>query len=100
MPWLHRDPHDGPLHRRHGRGTREGNMRGADWKNGNSRRDCRRGRVALFRLCWICCRQRHGNRWRSNHSIRTKNVMEVLHYGEESVSVAMEEVKPGEWAHK
>jgi 4-oxalocrotonate tautomerase len=26
--------------------------------------------------------------------------MEVLHYGEESVSVAMEEVKPGEWAHK
>jgi 4-oxalocrotonate tautomerase len=30
----------------------------------------------------------------------TKNVMEILHYGEESVSVAMEEVKPGEWAQK
>jgi 4-oxalocrotonate tautomerase len=30
----------------------------------------------------------------------TKNVMEILHYGEESISVAMEEVKPGEWAQK
>jgi len=29
-----------------------------------------------------------------------KNVMDVLHYGEESVSVAMEEVKPQEWAEK
>ena len=27
----------------------------------------------------------------------TKAVMTVLHYGEESVSVAMEEVKPNEW---
>jgi 4-oxalocrotonate tautomerase len=29
-----------------------------------------------------------------------KDVMHVLHYGEESVSVAMEEVKPQEWAEK
>ena len=29
-----------------------------------------------------------------------KDVMDVLHYGEESVSVAMEEVKPQEWAEK
>ena len=27
----------------------------------------------------------------------TKAVMAVLHYGEESVSVAMEEVEPNEW---
>ena len=27
----------------------------------------------------------------------TKDVMEILHYGEESVSVAMEEVKPEDW---
>jgi len=26
--------------------------------------------------------------------------MSILHYGEESVSVAMEEIKPGEWAEK
>ena len=30
----------------------------------------------------------------------TKDIMEILHYGEESVSVAMEEIKPGEWAEK
>ena len=30
----------------------------------------------------------------------TKDVMNILHYGEESVSVAMEEIKPGEWAEK
>lgn len=29
-----------------------------------------------------------------------KDVMDVLHYGEESVSVAMEEVKPQVWAEK
>ncbi len=29
-----------------------------------------------------------------------KDVMEVLHYGEESVSVALEEVVPGDWAEK
>jgi 4-oxalocrotonate tautomerase len=28
----------------------------------------------------------------------TKDVMNVLHYGEESVSVAFEEVEPGDWA--
>lgn len=27
----------------------------------------------------------------------TKNVMEILHYGDESVSVAMEEVKSQDW---
>jgi 4-oxalocrotonate tautomerase len=27
-----------------------------------------------------------------------QDVMEALHYGEESVSVAMEEVKPSDWA--
>jgi 4-oxalocrotonate tautomerase len=27
----------------------------------------------------------------------TQAVMEILHYGEESVSVAMEEVKPSDW---
>ena len=30
----------------------------------------------------------------------TKDVMEILHYGEESVSVAMEEVKAKDWIEK
>jgi 4-oxalocrotonate tautomerase len=30
----------------------------------------------------------------------TKSVMDILHYGEESVSVALEEVKSPEWAVK
>ncbi|HEV2320263.1 MAG TPA: tautomerase family protein [Verrucomicrobiae bacterium] len=30
----------------------------------------------------------------------TKDVMEIFNYGEESVSVAMEEIKPQEWADK
>jgi 4-oxalocrotonate tautomerase len=30
----------------------------------------------------------------------TKDVMEILHYGEHSVSVAMEEISPNEWAEK
>jgi 4-oxalocrotonate tautomerase len=30
----------------------------------------------------------------------TKSVMSILNYGEESVSVAMEEVKPQDWAEK
>ena len=30
----------------------------------------------------------------------TKDVMNILHYGEESVSVAMEEINPQEWADK
>ena len=30
----------------------------------------------------------------------TKDVMEILHYGEESVSVAMEEVKAQDWMEK
>jgi len=30
----------------------------------------------------------------------TKDIMEILQYGEHSVSVAMEEVKPNEWAEK
>jgi 4-oxalocrotonate tautomerase len=30
----------------------------------------------------------------------TKNVMNILHYGEESVSVAMEEVKPQDWVER
>ena len=30
----------------------------------------------------------------------TKDVMEILHYGEESVSVALEEVEPQNWADK
>jgi 4-oxalocrotonate tautomerase len=30
----------------------------------------------------------------------TKDVMNVLNYGEESVSVAMEEVKPQDWAEQ
>ncbi len=29
-----------------------------------------------------------------------KNVMDILHYGEESVSVAMEEVKSQDWVEK
>ncbi|HVS36509.1 MAG TPA: tautomerase family protein [Gemmataceae bacterium] len=29
-----------------------------------------------------------------------KDVMKIFHYGEESVSVAMEEVKPEDWAEK
>ncbi len=30
----------------------------------------------------------------------TKDVMDILHYGDESVSVAMEEVKPQDWLEK
>lgn len=30
----------------------------------------------------------------------TKDIMEILHYGEESVSVAMEEISPREWIEK
>src|SRR6266699_4886918 len=30
----------------------------------------------------------------------TKNVMDILHYGEESVSVAMEEIRPQDWIEK
>ena len=30
----------------------------------------------------------------------TKNVMEILHYGDESVSVAMEEIKSQDWLEK
>ena len=30
----------------------------------------------------------------------TKNVMDILHYGQESVSVAMEEVKPQDWVER
>ena len=30
----------------------------------------------------------------------TKDIMDILHYGEESVSVAMEEVKPQEWVEE
>jgi 4-oxalocrotonate tautomerase len=30
----------------------------------------------------------------------TKDIMEILHYGEKSVSVAMEEIEPREWAEK
>ena len=30
----------------------------------------------------------------------TKDVMDILHYGEESVSVAMEEVKAQDWVEK
>ena len=30
----------------------------------------------------------------------TKDVMEVSNYGDESVSVAMEEIKPQDWADK
>ncbi|MFL6353412.1 MAG: 4-oxalocrotonate tautomerase family protein [Bryobacteraceae bacterium] len=30
----------------------------------------------------------------------TKDVMEILHYGEESVSVALEDVKAQNWAEK
>lgn len=30
----------------------------------------------------------------------TKDVMDILHYGKESVSVAMEEVKPQDWVEK
>jgi 4-oxalocrotonate tautomerase len=30
----------------------------------------------------------------------TKNVMDILQYGEESVSVAMEEVKPQDWVER
>jgi 4-oxalocrotonate tautomerase len=30
----------------------------------------------------------------------TRDVIDILHYGEESVSVAMEEIKPSEWVEK
>lgn len=30
----------------------------------------------------------------------TKDVMDIFNYGEESVSVAMEEIKPQDWAEK
>jgi len=34
------------------------------------------------------------------HQAITKDVMTVLNYGDESVSVAIEEVEPDEWAEK
>jgi len=30
----------------------------------------------------------------------TRDVMDIFHYGEESVSVAMEEIKPADWKEK
>ena len=30
----------------------------------------------------------------------TKDVMDILHYGKESVSVAVEEIEPQDWAEK
>ncbi len=30
----------------------------------------------------------------------TKDVMDILHYGEEAVSVAIEEIEPQDWAEK
>jgi len=30
----------------------------------------------------------------------TKDVMEILHYGEESISIAMQEVKPQDWGEQ
>ena len=30
----------------------------------------------------------------------TKDVMDIFNYGEEAVSVAMEEIRPDEWAEK
>jgi len=30
----------------------------------------------------------------------TKNIMDILHYGEESVSVAMEEIEAKDWVEK
>ena len=30
----------------------------------------------------------------------TKDMMEILHYGEESISIAMQEVKPQDWAEQ
>lgn len=30
----------------------------------------------------------------------TKDVLEILHYGDESISVAMEEILPQDWAEK
>lgn len=30
----------------------------------------------------------------------TRNVMDIFNYGEESVSVAMEEIKPQDWAEQ
>jgi 4-oxalocrotonate tautomerase len=30
----------------------------------------------------------------------TEDVMDILHYGEKSVSVAMEEIQPQDWAEK
>jgi 4-oxalocrotonate tautomerase len=30
----------------------------------------------------------------------TRDVIDLLHYGEDSVSVAMEEIKPSEWVEK
>ena len=37
---------------------------------------------------------------RGGSTNKAKDVMEILHYGDESVSVAMEEVEPQDWSEK
>ncbi len=47
----------------------------------------------------LCRGKSEGQKNRLAEAI-TKNVMDILNYGEESVSVAMEEIKPGDWVAK
>ena len=47
----------------------------------------------------LCPRKSEGQKNRLAEAI-TKNVMDILNYGEESVSVAMEEIKPEDWVAK
>ena len=47
----------------------------------------------------LCPRKSEGQKNRLAEAI-TKNVMDILNYGEESVSVAIEEVAPQDWAEK
>jgi 4-oxalocrotonate tautomerase len=47
----------------------------------------------------LCPGKSEGQKNRLAEAI-TKNVMDILNYGEESVSVAMEEIKPADWVAK
>ena len=47
----------------------------------------------------LCPGKSEGQKNRLAEAI-TKNVMDILNYGEESVSVAMEEIEAEDWAEK
>ena len=64
VPGNHRHPDDGPLQRRHPRGTRAGDRAGAGRADGKARGDRRRRRLAVLGRRRLRRRARHGHRWR------------------------------------